>query len=55
MTPVLRGLFLNMQTASIIGNAHRQPIQALCDLLEIRCGPSGNIRPLCQLLTQQVC
>ncbi|XP_034248933.1 ubiquitin conjugation factor E4 B [Thrips palmi] len=54
MTPVLRGLFLNMQTASIIGNAHRQPIQALCDLLEIRCGPSGNIRPLCQLLTQQV-
>ena len=54
MTPVLRGLFVNMQTASIIGNAHRQPIQALCDLLEIRCGTSGNIRPLCHLLTQQV-
>ncbi|XP_026280818.1 ubiquitin conjugation factor E4 B isoform X1 [Frankliniella occidentalis] len=54
MTPVLRGLFVGMQSASIFGNAHRVPIQALCDLLEIRCGPSGNIRPLCNLLTQQV-
>ncbi|KAJ1522043.1 hypothetical protein ONE63_002360 [Megalurothrips usitatus] len=54
MTPVLRGLFMGMQSASIMGNAHRVPIQALGDLLEIRCGPSGNIRPLCQLLTQQV-
>lgn len=54
MTPVLRGLFVNMQSASVIGNAHRQPIQALGDLLEICCGPSSNIRPLCHLLTQQV-
>ncbi|KAK3929272.1 Ubiquitin conjugation factor E4 B [Frankliniella fusca] len=54
MTPVLRGLFVGMQSASIFGNAHRVPITALCDLLEIRCGPSSNIRPLCNLLTQQV-
>jgi len=43
-----------MQASSIVGNGHRQPIQALSDLVEIRCGPSGNIRPICQLLTHQV-
>lgn len=53
-SPVLQGLFMTMQTSSIVGNGHRQPIQALSDLVEIRCGPSGNVRPICQLLTHQV-
>lgn len=53
-SPVLQGLFMTMQTSSIVGNGHRQPIQALGDLVEIRCGPSGNVRPICQLLTHQV-
>ncbi|PNF25093.1 hypothetical protein B7P43_G02009 [Cryptotermes secundus] len=52
-SPVLQGLFLTMQTSSIVGNGHRQPIQALSDLVEIRCGPSGNVRPICRLLTHQ--
>ena len=50
-SPVLQGLFMTMQTSSIIGNGHRQ---ALGDLVEIRCGPSGNVRPICRLLTHQV-
>jgi hypothetical protein len=45
---------MTMQTSSIVGNGHRQPIQALSDLVEIRCGPSGNVRPICRLLTHQV-
>ncbi|GLG94106.1 Ubiquitin conjugation factor E4 B [Gryllus bimaculatus] len=53
-SPLLQGLFLTMQSSSIVGNTHRQPIQALSDLVEIRCGPSGNVRPICKLLTQQV-
>nr|CAD7392943.1 unnamed protein product [Timema cristinae] len=48
------GLFFTMHSASIIGNKHREPIQSLSELLDIRCGPSGNIRPICQLLTHQV-
>ncbi|XP_049949366.1 ubiquitin conjugation factor E4 B [Schistocerca serialis cubense] len=51
---ILQGLFITMKASSIVGNGHRQPIQALSDLLEIRCGPSGNVRPICRLLTQQV-
>lgn len=53
-SPVLQGLFMAMQTSSIVGNGHRQPIQALSDLVEVRCGPSGNVRPICRLLTHQV-
>nr|CAD7587727.1 unnamed protein product [Timema genevievae] len=52
--PLLQGLFFTMHSASIIGNKHREPIQSLSELLDIRCGPSGNIRPICQLLTHQV-
>lgn len=53
-SPVLQGLFLIMQQASIVGNEHRQPMQVLCELAEIRCGPTGNIRPICRLITHQV-
>ncbi|XP_018324068.1 ubiquitin conjugation factor E4 B isoform X2 [Agrilus planipennis] len=52
-TPLLQDLFSMMQTASIVGNEHRQPLQALGELAEIRCGPNGNLRPICKLLTQQ--
>ncbi|KAJ9575045.1 hypothetical protein L9F63_007780, partial [Diploptera punctata] len=51
--PVLQGLLLTMQNSSIVGNSHRQSIQALSDLVEIRCGPAGNVRPICRLITQQ--
>lgn len=53
-SPVLQGLFLIMQQASIVGNEHRQPVQVLCELAEIRCGPTGNVRPICRLITHQV-
>lgn len=53
-SPVLQGLYLSMQQASLVGNTHRRPIEALEELLEIRCGPSGNIRPICRLITNQV-
>lgn len=53
-SPVLQGLFLIMQQASIVGNEHRQPVQILSELSEIRCGPTGNIRPICRLITHQV-
>lgn len=52
-SPVLQGLFLAMQQASLIGNTHRRPIEALEELIEIRCGPSGKIRPICRLIIHQ--
>lgn len=52
-SPVLQGLYLAMQQASIVGNEHRQPVQVLSELSEIRCGPTGNIRPVCRLITRQ--
>lgn len=48
-SPLLQGLFLSMQNASVVSNEHRQPLQALNELAEIRCGT----RPLCTLITQQ--
>lgn len=53
-SPVLQGLYLSMQQASLVGNTHRRPIEALEELIEIRCGPSGNIRPICRLITSQI-
>ncbi|KAG7198729.1 hypothetical protein KM043_001720 [Ampulex compressa] len=53
-TPLLQGLYLSMQQASLVGNTHRRPIEALEELIEIRCGPSGNIRPVCRLIVHQV-
>ncbi|XP_018354562.1 PREDICTED: ubiquitin conjugation factor E4 B [Trachymyrmex septentrionalis] len=53
-TPVLQGLYLSMQQASLVGNTHRRPIEALEELIEIRCGPGGKIRPICRLITNQV-
>ncbi|XP_076223134.1 ubiquitination factor E4B isoform X2 [Nomia melanderi] len=52
-TPLLQGLYLSMQ-ASLVGNAHRRPIEALEELIEIRCGPTSNVRPICRLITRQV-
>lgn len=49
-SPVLQGLFAMMQSASIVGNEQRAPMQALNDLAEIRCGS----RPICTLITQQI-
>lgn len=48
-TPLLQELYLKMQDASIVGNEHREPLQALHELAEIRCGG----RPICSLITQQ--
>ncbi|XP_063243821.1 ubiquitin conjugation factor E4 B [Bacillus rossius redtenbacheri] len=50
---LLQDLYATMLSCSVVGNSHRQPIQALGDLVEIRCGPSGNLRPVCVLLTKQ--
>lgn len=52
--PILQDLFTLMQNSSIVGNEHRQPIQTLSELAEIRCGPIGNSRPICRLITEQV-
>ena len=43
-----------MQSASLVGNTHRRPIEVLEELVEIRCGPNGNIRPICRLITNQI-
>lgn len=29
-------------------------MQILSELSEIRCGPTGNIRPICRLITHQI-
>lgn len=47
--PLLQELFLTMQDSSIVGNEHREPLQALHELADIRCGG----RPICSLITQQ--
>ncbi|OXU26331.1 hypothetical protein TSAR_003121 [Trichomalopsis sarcophagae] len=52
-SPLLQSLYLAMQSASLVGNTHRRPIEALEELVEIRCGLSGNIRPVCRLITGQ--
>ncbi|XP_033342971.1 ubiquitination factor E4B isoform X1 [Megalopta genalis] len=53
-TPLLQGLYMYMQQASLVGNTHRRPIEALEELIEIRCGPTSNVRPICRLITHQV-
>ncbi|KAF5288784.1 hypothetical protein FQA39_LY15275 [Lamprigera yunnana] len=52
--PLLQSLFSLMQNASIVGNEHRQPIQLLTELAEIRGGVTGSVRPICNLITQQI-
>ncbi|XP_058788728.1 ubiquitin conjugation factor E4 B [Phymastichus coffea] len=52
-TPLLQGLNQQMQCASLVGNTHRRPIEALAELVDIRCGPSGNFRPMCRLIANQ--
>ncbi|XP_068966391.1 ubiquitin conjugation factor E4 B [Bombus flavifrons] len=53
-TPLLQGLYLSMQQASLIRNTHRRPIEALEELIEICCGPSSNVRPICRLIVHQI-
>lgn len=53
-SPLLQGLYRVMQGASIVGNAHRKPLEALSELVEMRCGPSVSLRPICRLITHQV-
>ncbi|XP_057335851.1 ubiquitin conjugation factor E4 B [Microplitis mediator] len=53
-TPLLQGLYMSMQQVSLIGNTHRRPIEALEELIDIRCGTHGNIRPICRLITHQI-
>lgn len=48
-SPILQSLFLHMQNASIVGNEHRQFLQALVELTEVRVGS----RPICTLITNQ--
>uniref|UniRef100_A0A0A9Z5W3 Ubiquitin conjugation factor E4 B n=1 Tax=Lygus hesperus TaxID=30085 RepID=A0A0A9Z5W3_LYGHE len=53
-SPLLQGLFRTMQTASMVDNAHRKPLEALAELVEIRCNQSSNVRPICSLITNQI-
>lgn len=49
-SPILQGLFKMMQSASIVGDEHRLPMQTLYELADIRCGS----RPICTLITKQM-
>ncbi|KAK9507640.1 hypothetical protein O3M35_007452 [Rhynocoris fuscipes] len=53
-SPLLQGLFRTMQGASLVDNAHRKPLEGLAELVEMRCGSSSSIRPICSLITNQV-
>lgn len=53
-SPLLQGLFRTMQNASMVDNAHRKPLEGLAELVEIRCGPSNNVRPICCLISSQI-
>ncbi|XP_014272947.1 ubiquitin conjugation factor E4 B isoform X2 [Halyomorpha halys] len=53
-SPLLQGLFRSMQNVSLTDNAHRKPLEALAELVDIRPGPAGNSRPICSLITNQV-
>ncbi|XP_070161316.1 ubiquitin conjugation factor E4 B-like isoform X2 [Polyergus mexicanus] len=52
-TPILKGLYNAIQYASLHSNTQRRPMEALCELIEIRCGPNNNIHPICRLITIQ--
>lgn len=52
-TPLLQGLYLSMQQASLVRNTHRRPVKVLEDLIHIRCGPY-NVRPICRLIVHQI-
>lgn len=53
-SPLLQGLFRSMQSMSLTDNAHRKPLEALAELVDIRPAPVGNARPICSLITNQV-
>lgn len=53
-SPLLQGLYRNMRGASVVGNEHRKPLEGLSELVELRSGPSANLRPICTLITHQV-
>lgn len=50
-TPILTGLFKAMLQVSIVEKEHRNAVQVLADLAEVR--PSGNLRPICRLIANQ--
>lgn len=56
LSPVLQGLHSAMCGASIADTNYRKPLEALCELLEIKIStPQGtNIWPVCQVLVAQV-
>lgn len=49
-SPILQSLFKMMQSASIVGDEHRLPLQTLFELVDIRCGS----RPICTLISKQI-
>lgn len=51
-SPLLQALFRMMQTASLIDNGHRKPLDALAELVDIK--PVAGNRPICTLITNQV-
>ncbi|XP_046673336.1 ubiquitin conjugation factor E4 B isoform X1 [Homalodisca vitripennis] len=53
-SPLLQGLYRAMQGASVVGNSHRKPLEALSDLVDMRVGPTASLRPICHLITHQV-
>lgn len=42
-----------MQHASLVGNTHRRPIEALEELVEIGVGPNAKVKPICYLIPKQ--
>ncbi|XP_013772323.1 ubiquitin conjugation factor E4 B-like isoform X1 [Limulus polyphemus] len=48
-SPLLEGLYHVMRQCSLDSDGFRQPLQALTELCEVRCGP-GNNRPICNLV-----
>uniref|UniRef100_T1ISF9 Ubiquitin conjugation factor E4 B n=1 Tax=Strigamia maritima TaxID=126957 RepID=T1ISF9_STRMM len=51
--PVLQSTLQATRLCSLESDCFRQPLQVLSELCEIRCGPTGNIRPICNLMVGQ--
>lgn len=50
--PLLHSLLYVMRQCSLESDNFKQPLLALTELCEIRCGLSGNNRPICTLLVE---
>lgn len=54
-SPLIRGLWQRMRSASILNNRHRVPLVTLQALCEIRIAENGGgVRPFAQLIVEQV-